>query len=70
MLNGSMNAKGPSPQGVTPQQHNHCWHRTNITFTTDPPFHQEQCCHCGETQSVMAQRPGKPPGHGSYYPRG
>lgn len=42
----------------------HCWHRGNVTFTTNPPQWDETCCHCGQTQRVHEKLPTIPKGHG------
>ncbi len=63
------NAVGPSPSNRHPCQDGlkpHCWHATNMSYTTDPPMPITRCCNCGETKAERTERPKPDPRHGPF----
>ena len=52
------------------EAHTHCWHRgrLSLTMASNPPQHQETCCHCGATIAVRDELPPIPAGHGPHHP--
>lgn len=44
----------------------HCWHDTNIMFTSMPPQYEDYCCRCGKVRR-RTYHALKAPGHGPYY---
>ena len=46
----------------------HCFHRTGMSFMTDPPLHEMKCCFCALTAK---ERPHyePDPAHGPHAPK-
>lgn len=45
----------------------HCWHETGVMKTSDPPIHNQACCHCGIQRDIRSDE-ANPLYHGPYAP--